>query len=439
MAGNPRPRILDDEFDFNAGDLSKQFEQLLRTRRLNELEQQARSPRSSSPHLAPRTSSHNSQAPNSPQPSVAPSSRSSQHQPPTYTNFRSYPIVPSPPQDGPSLRFRSMLLTLSMTPVKYENPGLLDEALTHVPIDRIYSEAEEEHNLLKGLAASKGDNVKPEWGYLDCVIRSLLRWFKRSFFSFVNNPPCQRCHGATVARGQTPPTPDEVARGATKTELYQCTGLGCQAFERFPRYGEVWTLLETRRGRAGEFANCFSMLCRAAGARVRWVWNSEDHVWTEVYSDHQRRWIHVDPCEEMWDNPRVYTEGWNRRIAYCIAFSNDGATDVTRRYVRSSRYQLPRTRCPEEVLLWIMHEIRKIRRENMDKSVRAQLMREDEREERELRSYVAHSLANDVLNSMPGAVNPQHPDEVKRPVDPQSQQEEVSQWPQQHMDQAGRR
>ncbi|KAL2427206.1 Protein png1 [Exophiala dermatitidis] len=428
MADHSRPRILDDDFDFDAGDLTKQFEQLLRTRRLNELEEQARTPRAASPRSPSETSSQQPTSPRPQSPKSAPSPRPSQrsNQPPTYTSFRSHPIVPSPPQDAASLKFRNLLITLSMTPTKYENPGLLDEALTHVPIDRVYTEAEEEHNLMKAMAASKGDNVKPEWGYQDCVIRSLLRWFKRSFFTFVNNPPCSRCHGATVAQGQTPPTPDEVARGATRVELYKCTAPGCQTFERFPRYSDVWTLLETRRGRAGEFANCFSMLCRAAGARVRWVWNSEDHVWTEVYSEHQRRWIHVDPCEEMWDNPRVYTEGWHRKIAYCIAFSNDGATDVTRRYVRNYRYSLPRTRCSEEVLLWIMHEIRKIRRENMDKSVRQKLMREDEREERELRGYVAQSLASDMLSTLPGSINAQRGDEVKNPAE--RQPEATVQW-----------
>jgi len=126
--------------------------------------------------------------------------------------------------------------------------------------------------------------------------------------------------------------------------------------------------------------------------------------------------------------------GWSRKIAYCIAFSNDGATDVTRRYVRNSNYGLPRARCSEEVLLWIMHEIRKIRRENMDKEVRRQLMREDDREERELRAYIAQSLTSEMINSLPHA--DQRADEVKNPAD--RQQENALQWSsEQHMDQSG--
>lgn len=175
MADDNRPRILDDDFDFSAADLTKQFEQLLRTRRLNELEEQARTPRSASPSLGPRTSQQ-SQIPQSPNSIQSSRSQPQQQHPPTYTSFRSHPIVPCPPQDAASLKFRNLLITLSMTPTKYENPGLLDDALTHVPIDRIYAEAEEEHNIMRVMAESKNDGSKPEWGYQDCVIKSLLRY-----------------------------------------------------------------------------------------------------------------------------------------------------------------------------------------------------------------------------------------------------------------------
>ena len=102
----------------------------------------------------------------------------------------------------------------------------------------------------------------------------------------------------------------------------------------------------------------------------------------------------------------------------------DGATDVTRRYVRSpAKYGLGRTRCPEEVLLYITHEIRKLRRENMDKEQRRRLMREDEREEKELRGYVAQSLTEEMMNSLPNSANPQ---EAK--TREQLEQEQAAAW-----------
>ena len=301
MADAHRPRrghSRADDVERWAKDLTEQYRQLLSRNRMTELSRRSSQRRTTSP-----SHHYHSLAP----PYAREEPILHDPPPPSYSSLRNLPMVPSPPTDARSIRFRNMLLSLSATPLSWENPGLLDEALRTVPIDRIQTEAEEESMILQAEAESLGK--KPEWGYQDCAIKALMKWFKHSFFTWVNNPQCDVCYCPTISVGTTAATDDEAARGATRVELYRCSQPECGAFARFPRYSDAFVLLQTRRGRVGEWVSCFGMLCRAMNARVRWVWNSEDHVWLEVYSAHAKRWVHADVCEGVWDRPRLYAEG----------------------------------------------------------------------------------------------------------------------------------
>ena len=145
--------------NIDANGLTAQFEDLLRTRRLNDLADRSQ------------------RRPESPEPArYYPASSRLPNTIPAYPSVRHHPKIATAPQDAASLQFCNYLRALSVRPTKYENPGLLDEALQLIPLDRIYGEADDECRLLQAQAQSIGENAKPEWGYQDCVVRALLRY-----------------------------------------------------------------------------------------------------------------------------------------------------------------------------------------------------------------------------------------------------------------------
>lgn len=164
-------------------------------------------------------------------------------------------------------------------------------------------------------------------------LKALLKWFKEDFFTWCDKPKCPKCDktDSVTGTGSVEPTNYERTEGhASRVEGYQC--LRCQVSIRFPRYNNPMALLESRTGRCGEWANCFTAMCRALGHDARFVADWTDHVWTECYIHATQRWVHMDSCENAYDTPLLYEGGWGKKLNYVIAVSKDEWVDVTPRY-----------------------------------------------------------------------------------------------------------
>ncbi|KAL0166542.1 hypothetical protein M9458_038386, partial [Cirrhinus mrigala] len=79
------------------------------------------------------------------------------------------------------------------------------------------------------------------------------------------------------------------------------------------------------------------------------------HVWTEVYSQSQRRWLHCDSCENTCDKPLLYEVGWGKKLSYVLAFSKDQVVDVTWRYSCKHPEVLSRRTQVQET--WLLHTL----------------------------------------------------------------------------------
>ena len=210
-------------------------------------------------------------------------------------------------------RLRSGFLTAEA----HADATLQDQARAVIPLAAICARAREE---------DEGDSGQPP---LDRrMLRGLLRWFKHEFFSWVDAPPCEVTGSPTKPAGMAQPTHEERSWGASRVEIYRNPRTG--HITRFPRYNHPGKLLSTRRGRCGEWANCFCLCARAVGFEARWVLDVTDHVWCEVHLE--GRWHHCDPCECALDAPLMYERGWGKRLSYVFAFNEYEVTDVTKRY-----------------------------------------------------------------------------------------------------------
>lgn len=232
----------------------------------------------------------------------------------------------------------------------YEDPHLLQKARNMMNYEK-----------LKDNSKLKIEKAKLDPSYLEeIMLIELLDWFKNDFFKWMNKPECSICKQTTILFNNPAPTFEELSFGAQRVENYKCQT--CGQFIRFPRYNDPGKLLETREGRCGEWANCFVLCCRALSFDTRYILDVGDHVWAEVFSSRQQRWMHCDPCENVCDKPLLYEKGWGKKLTYVLAFSLNDLQDVTWRYTSDHKDLLSRRReCREDWLVGVINQLRKRR------------------------------------------------------------------------------
>ena len=249
----------------------------------------------------------------------------------------------------------------------YENADWHSKVMDTLDIELIYANVD------------KMDGKDEE--YTDNLVRELLRYFKNDFFKWTNAVPCSQCHDVDTQQliRNERPNHEESKYECSGVEVYKCRR--CHIETRFPRYNDPIKLLETRQGRCGEWCNVFTLILRSFGLEARYVWNKEDHVWCEYYSQYLKRWVHVDSCEASFDEPFIYSVNWNKKMSYCIAFNKDGVCDVSKRYILKNA--LPRDAISESDLWTVTAFLTTQLRDQMSDNEIYELYNRDVREQLE--------------------------------------------------------
>ncbi|CAK9439722.1 uncharacterized protein LODBEIA_P38220 [Lodderomyces beijingensis] len=213
----------------------------------------------------------------------------------------------------------------------HKDSARIDIALDKIDLAKIYANVDK---------LEKDSNRDPALRYDDLVVKELLRYFKHDFFKWVNVPECPCGSDRVVSTGAMRhppgrPNPDQISI----IEMYKCQN--CSRDIQFPRINNAVSLLDSRRGRCGEWVNAFLLLLEAligeGKDRVRYVWNPEDHVWCEYYSSGLKKWVHLDPCEAVFDEPRLYCENWGKKMSFVFGFNDNTVVDLSDKYITKEK------------------------------------------------------------------------------------------------------
>lgn len=166
--------------------------------------------------------------------------------------------------------------------LRYEDKNLQELTKKYIPITELQLNAMKRMRSLQiniknkkttdNNESTNENNIAIE----DLIIIELLDWFKNKFFTWVNSLECSFC--LTSCKYNRIEFSNDTR--AMKIEIHKCDNCGTE--EKFPRYNDPKILLTTRKGRCGEWANAFTLVCRSLGYDARLIHDETDHVWTEV-------------------------------------------------------------------------------------------------------------------------------------------------------------
>ncbi|KAJ8602136.1 hypothetical protein CTAYLR_001656 [Chrysophaeum taylorii] len=159
-------------------------------------------------------------------------------------------------------------------------------------------------------------------------LQFVLDYFKERFPYYRDKCECCGADGSTFVGEVACVSDEEVrVRRARRAELRVCES--CGHLVRFVRANDVARVLRDKRGRCGEYSKAMLSVALALGLPARWVFDTTDHVWVEVFFEH--KWIHLDPCEAALDMPNLYAS-WGKNGSVVVAFESHKAEDVTSKY-----------------------------------------------------------------------------------------------------------